>query len=223
MLLRIFAAAVLSAGIAWLLVPALESPEEPAAVQASTPSETMVAGKAITERWAEPDAPAATSSAAPQSPVPQSAAVKAQEPDLKAAVPAQFNADGLPRWVDTRQLAIGGATPAAAPATAATATGSAWTPAQPAADARSNAKASAEPAAGSGDGTPAARRKPLARERTTERNPGSKALGHYYEITGARGFGENRVRRACVPGLRMPQVCYYPQNIRRNFPVRAGD
>lgn len=69
----------------------------------------------------------------------------------------------------------------------------------------------------------AANRKAFAQARATERKPGSKSLGYYYEIADARGFGEARVKRACVPGLRMPQVCYYPQNIRRNFPVRAAD
>lgn len=221
MFFRIFAAAVLSAGIAWLLVFTLESAEEPRALT-SAPSESVAAGKAITERWAEPDAPEATNSAAPKLPVPQSAELKAQEPDVKSAAPASANADGLPRWVDTRQLAIGGTTSAAAPA-ATTATGSAWAPAQPAADADTNTKATAAPAAGSSDNAPTTKRKPFARERTTELKPGSKTLGYYYEITGARGFEETRVRRACVPGLRMPQVCYYPQNIRRNFPVRAGE
>lgn len=217
MFLRIFAAAVLSAGIAWLLVFTLESTDEPVAPLASAPAESVTAGKAITERWAEPDAPEATSSAAPKSPAPQSAELKAQEPDVKVYAPAPANADGLPRWIDTRQLAIGGATPATASAPATTATGSAWTPAQPAAAAQPDPKAAAEPEAAAG------KRKPFARERTTDLKPGSKTLGYYYEITGARGFEEARVRRACVPGLRMPQVCYYPQNIRRNFPVRAGD
>ncbi|MGE3145295.1 MAG: hypothetical protein AB7K35_06885 [Pseudorhodoplanes sp.] len=61
-----------------------------------------------------------------------------------------------------------------------------------------------------------------ARVAQTRRSETSRP-GYYYEITGAQGYGETRVRRACVPGLRMPQVCYYPQNIRRNFPVRAAD
>lgn len=218
MFLRIFAAAVLSAGIAWLVVLTLESAEEPAAALTSAPSESVAAGKAITERWAEPDAPEATSSAAVKPPAAPSAALAEQQPDAKVSTPA--NADGLPRWVDTRQLAIGGTTPAAAPAT--TASASPWTPAQPAESVQSTTKP-AEPVAGSSDNAPKTKRKPFARERTTELKPGSKALGYYYEITGARGFEETRVRRACVPGLRMPQVCYYPQNIRRNFPVRAGD
>lgn len=222
MFLRIFAAAVLSAGIAWLVVLTLESAEEPAVALTSAPSESVAAGKAITERWAEPDAPEATSSAAAKPPAAQSAALEPQQPDVKVSAPAPANADGLPRWVDTRQLAIGGTTAAAAPA-AKTESGSAWAPAQPAAAGQPNAKASAEPVAGSSDNVAAARRKPFARERATERNLGSKTLGYYYEITGARGFEETRVRRACVPGLRMPQVCYYPQDIRRNFPVRAGD
>ena len=118
MFLRIFAAAVLSAGIAWLVVLTLESAEEPAAALTSAPSESVAAGKAITERWAEPDAPEATSSAAAKPPAAQSAALAAQQPDVKVSAPAPANADGLPRWVDTRQLAIGGTTPAAAPATA---------------------------------------------------------------------------------------------------------
>ena len=67
-------------------------------------------------------------------------------------------------------------------------------------------------------------RKVAARARVAQaRRSETNRPGYYYEITGAQGYGETRVRRACVPGLRMPQVCYYPQNIRRNFPVRAAD
>jgi hypothetical protein len=66
------------------------------------------------------------------------------------------------------------------------------------------------------------RSKAFARARTASPKTASKP-GYYYEVSGGQGYAEQRVRRACVPGLRMPQVCYYPQNTRRHFPVRADE
>jgi hypothetical protein len=66
------------------------------------------------------------------------------------------------------------------------------------------------------------RSKAFARARTAPSKTAGKP-GYYYEVSGGQGYAESRVRRACVPGLRMPQVCYYPQNTRRHFPVRADE
>lgn len=66
------------------------------------------------------------------------------------------------------------------------------------------------------------RSKAFARARTVPPKTAGKP-GYYYEVSGGQGYAESRVRRACVPGLRMPQVCYYPQNTRRHLPVRADE
>ncbi|NWG25923.1 MAG: hypothetical protein HXY30_16165 [Pseudorhodoplanes sp.] len=66
------------------------------------------------------------------------------------------------------------------------------------------------------------RSKAFARTRSAPSRTASKP-GYYYEVSGGQGYAESRVRRACIPGLRMPQVCYYPQHTRRHFPVRADE
>lgn len=199
---QILIAAVLSAGIASLLVLAPESADEPAApaksdrISAPAVPPAPVATKAVTERWTTPE--------------PARDEPKPEEQRTEAAAPRDA-ASELPSWANIRQVPIA---KTAAPAPAAP---------DPIA-AQPSAESKPAPAPERPNAAAAKKRESFARKKPVEpRSKASSKLGSYYEISRARGFGEERVKRACVPGLRMPQVCYYPQNIRRNFPVRLAD
>jgi hypothetical protein len=193
-------AAALSAVIASLVVLALDRADEPAAPAKPDRIAAPAAEKAVTERWTN-----------------SSAAVAAGEPKAEApeALAPRDSAPEIPQWANVRQPAIANATaPAFADSSAAApalAEGKSATPRELQRPQRANAAA-------------AKKRESFAPRRSPEsRSRASGTLGYYYEIAGARGYGEERVKRACVPGLRMPQVCYYPQATRRHFPVRIGD
>jgi hypothetical protein len=45
----------------------------------------------------------------------------------------------------------------------------------------------------------------------------------YYELVRAQGDGEGEyvlVERQCIPKVDMPEPCYLPERVRRNFPLR---
>ena len=47
--------------------------------------------------------------------------------------------------------------------------------------------------------------------------------GFYYELIRAQGDGEGDyvlVERRCIPNVDMPEPCYLPERVRRNFPIR---
>ena len=48
--------------------------------------------------------------------------------------------------------------------------------------------------------------------------------GFYYELVRAQGDGDEGdyvlVERRCVPKVDMPEPCYLPERVRRNFPIR---
>jgi hypothetical protein len=47
--------------------------------------------------------------------------------------------------------------------------------------------------------------------------------GFYYELVRAQGDGEGEyvlVERRCIPKVDMPEPCYLPERVRRNFPIR---
>jgi hypothetical protein len=47
--------------------------------------------------------------------------------------------------------------------------------------------------------------------------------GFYYELVRAQGDGEGDyvlVERRCIPKVDMPEPCYLPERVRRNFPLR---
>ena len=47
--------------------------------------------------------------------------------------------------------------------------------------------------------------------------------GFYYELVRAQGDGEGEyvlVERQCIPKVDMPEPCYLPERVRRNFPLR---
>jgi hypothetical protein len=48
--------------------------------------------------------------------------------------------------------------------------------------------------------------------------------GFYYELVRAQGDGEEGdyvlVERQCIPNVDMPEPCYLPERVRRNFPIR---
>jgi len=50
--------------------------------------------------------------------------------------------------------------------------------------------------------------------------------GFYYELVRAQGDGEGDyvlVERRCIPKVDMPEPCYLPEKVRRNFPLRREE
>jgi hypothetical protein len=229
---HVLIAAAAAACVSALLVLTFERPGD---VQKSDKA-TATVGAALSERWPSRDLAAMTPKQAADSrkiadriaplvkaePAPASAPV--QEP-AKSAPLAEASGEGV---TETR------AAPEVAESVAAQAPASALRIRAAKARATQNAVKKASVAKNSAtknsvvknsvakSSVAKSRSKAFARARTAPSKTAGKP-GYYYEVSGGQGYAESRVRRACVPGLRMPQVCYYPQNTRRHFPVRADE